>query len=283
MRQFQVPPDAALSPWVDRLWGWESEPGERIALPTLLPGTGAELYFHYRRPFSHRVGEADVQTCPQAHLLSLRRRPLALGPADELGFIAVRFRAGGVHRFTAVPGAELMDRVLSVGELWGPMGDFLARRVGESGTLAERLGLIQAFLLRCLHGRETDRLVEHAVGALYRECAAIAIGPLAARYHLGPRQFERRLRAVTGQSPAEVRRLGRFQKAIRALLLAPTASPLAVALDQGYYDQSHFSRDCRDLALASPGRLLQAARGTTHFYKTSSRLLARMALPFCPS
>jgi len=269
MRQFQVRPVAALSPLVDRLWGWESEPGERIALPTLLPGTGAELYFHYRRPFSRRVGENDWRLCPQAHLLCLRRRPLTLAPTEEIGFVAVRFRAGMVHRFSAMPGAELLDRVVSTGELWGQPGDEVARRVSESGTLAERLSLIQAFLVGSLRGGEADRLVEEAVGALYRESAGIAIGALAERFNLGPRQFERRLQAVTGQGPAEIRRQGRFQKTVRTLLLAPEAHPLDVALAQGYYDQAHFSRDCRALALESPGRLLRAARQTTHFYKTS--------------
>jgi len=283
MLEFQVRSVAALDAFVDRLWGWESEPGERVALPTLLPGTGAELYFHYRRPFSYRSAEGDSQACPLAHLLCVRRRPLVLCPAEGVGFIVIRFRAGMVHRFTRVPGSELMDRILPASDLWGPAGDVLAQRVGENRTLTERLELIQLFLLRCLHGGEADCLVEHAIDALYRESASIAIETLAGRYHLGPRQFERRLRAVTGQSPVEFRRLGRFQKAIRTLLLTPTASPLAVALDQGYYDQSHFSRDCRDLALASPGRLVQAARDTTHFYKTSNRLLTRMASPFSPS
>jgi methylphosphotriester-DNA--protein-cysteine methyltransferase len=283
MRTFHLLPDDALKPFIDRLWGWESAPGEVVALPTLLPGTGAELYFHYRTPFN-RLDEQGVPTaCARAHLLCVRRQPIPLCPASDVGFIAVRFRAGMLHRFTELPGQELIDNVLAVDDLWGGAGRQLACRVAESAGQAQRLRLIQDFLRRRLRADAADAMVEQAVAALYRESSSLAVAQLAKRLHLGPRQMERRVLALTGQSPAEIRRLGRFQKVVRSLLLTPAAKPLEVALAEGYYDQSHFSRDFHALAQAAPGRFLAMAQAKTHFYNTPRRALGMMATPANPS
>ena len=53
MKTFHVLPAPALRPFVDRIWGWESTGGAPVPLPTLLPGTGAELYLHYGAPFRY--------------------------------------------------------------------------------------------------------------------------------------------------------------------------------------------------------------------------------------
>lgn len=282
MRKFHVLPDDALKPFIDRLWGWESLPDECVPLPTVLPGTGAELYFHYRMPFHRIAAQGTPSVCDTAHLLCVRHRPIPLCSSNDLGFIAVRFRAGMLHRFTDIPGQELIDRDLSVADLWGRAGKELGLGVAEADSTLERLRLIQGFLLKQLRTKPADKLVEHAVSALYRESSSISIAHLALRLEIGQRQMERRFLAITGQSPAEVRRLGRFQKVVRTLLLAPSATPLDVALAHGYYDQSHFSRDFSELACAPPGRFLQMAQAKTHFYNTPRSTFARMTTPAHP-
>ncbi|MBA5636270.1 AraC family transcriptional regulator [Duganella sp. LX20W] len=272
MRRFHLLPIPPLQPYIDRLWGWESAPGETIALPTLLPGAGAELYFHYRRPFRHAgaAGDDGAALCSAphapAHLLSLRTVPLALATMAEVGFIAVRFRSGMLACFTPVPAAELHDRPRDVADVWGAPGRQCAAGVARADTHAERLTLIQQFLLRQLRPERADPLVEAAVDILYRSHGGVRIEPLADRLHLGRRQLERRVLAWTGQTPAALRRLCRFHHTVRALLLAPGAPGLDTALRHGYFDQAHFIHDFRALAHTTPQRFLRQASGTTHFY-----------------
>ena len=283
MRKFHCLPDDALKPFIDRLWGWESAPGEQVPLPTLLPGTGAELYFHYRAPFHRMMVSGPSVACNTAHLFCIRRQPVPLCTSHELGFIAVRFRAGMLHRFTDLPGRELIDRVLAIDDLWGQAGRELAQRVAESDVIPERLQLIQHFLSRQLRLEPVDNLVERAVSLLYRESSSISIAQLAMRLNLSRRQMERRFLALTGQHPAETRRLGRFQKAVRSLLLSPATAPLDAALAQGYYDQSHFSRDFRELTGDPPGCFLKMAQAKTHFYNTPHNALETMTTLVQPS
>ncbi|MGE5650734.1 MAG: helix-turn-helix domain-containing protein [Bacillota bacterium] len=263
---FQFLPHAALRPYIDRIWGWESAKKQRVALPTLLPGTGAEVYFHYRMPFCRNSAQAGMDSLPPAHLLCVRRVPIVLQPSDQVGFVAVRFRAGMLPRFTRIPPHELIDQACPVEELWGAAAKELAGRVAGIASFAGKAALIQSFLLARLRSGVGDALVEQAVADIYRECAALPIERLALRLGIGRRQLERRFKLATGQTPAEVRRLARFQKTARAVMLAPGMRYLDAALAHGYYDQAHFIRDFRELAQSTPQRHFEEARARTHFY-----------------
>ncbi|HEX5394627.1 MAG TPA: helix-turn-helix domain-containing protein [Rhodocyclaceae bacterium] len=276
MRQFTYFPPLDLAPYVDRLWGWESDAKETLALPTLLPGTGAELYFHYRKPF-----EYDASMSPRsekAHLFCLRRTALELMPAQDTGFIAVRFRAGMLHRFLDIPGEELIDCAEAMDDIWGSAGRIVAANVADAKSHEARTSLIVAFLRSRLAATAKDEVVEAAVSMLYG-APSLSIETLSTSLGLGRRQLERRFQGLTGQRPSEFRRLVRFQKTARALLLTPNANALDTALAHGYYDQSHFIRDFRSFAQASPQAYLATARHKTHFYNRSRTDSENMAPP----
>lgn len=329
MRIFHLRPAPELRPFIDRFWGWQSpefpasarNPGQgAIPLPLLLPGTGAEVYFHREVPFHALAsaaanGEAregispSAQALPDAHLLALRRRVLHLLPALRVDFIAVRFRAGMIHRFTPVPSAELADAPLTPRDLWGPAGAALAARLAETPSLPARAALLHAFLRARLRPEAPDALAEAAVDRLYRQSPAGApwsgdaagrngksaldetpdggmadagIDRLAAGLGLGRRQLERRVATLTGLAPVAWKRLVRLQKTARRLALAPDASLADTALALGYYDQAHCNRDFRALAGLTPGQYRALLVGRTHFYNPPGSSSGILAAPSSP-
>ncbi|WP_341678104.1 helix-turn-helix domain-containing protein [Niveibacterium sp. SC-1] len=274
MEIFQQRPTLRLRPFVDRFWGWRSAPGERIALPTLLPGTGAELFIHAGAPFGvHESGGA--RRLARAQLFCLRESRRELLPMCEVDFIAVRLRVGALPRFLAAPVADVQDRDCEAGALWGAEAEACVARVCSEADFKARVAHLEAFLLARLEASApADPLITHAVAALYVGEPDMRIEALAAAHGLGVRQFERRFARVSGVGPASLRRLVRFQRAVRHGLVAPEplardASLLDAALGAGYYDQAHFIRDFRALAGETPVRFFRAAREKTHFYNPS--------------
>lgn len=265
LKTFSLRPIAPLRPYIERLWGWESDGKETIELPTLLSGTGADVFFHYRTPFSHEAG-GRRHSLDSAHQTCVRRKPLHLCPSDSVGFVAVRFRAGCLHRFTPLPGADLIDQTLSASDLWGRAGRRLALDVINAPSRFQALRRLQRFLLERLRAGWTDALVERAVLTIYRACADVSIKRLASDLHIAQRQLERRFRDMTAQTPIEVRRLSRLQKVMRRLLLDRSSSLLDVIFAYGYYDQAHFIHHFAALGLGPPQQYLARARAKTHFY-----------------
>jgi len=268
MITFQQPPVPALRPFIDRLWGWETAPGETVALPAVLPGTGAELYFHYGAPFRPRAAGVPAHPLDADHLFCLRRAVADLAPQSGVGFVAVRFKAGAVCRFVPMAEASLRDETPSFSLLWGPEGRILRDRLSDAADRRARAGLLQDFLLARLRPEAADPRVEAGMALSYRQGGRLRMDDLAAGLDLGRRQLERRWRALTGQSPAEFARLVRFQRTVRRLMLDRRVRVVDAALEGGYWDQAHFVRDFGCRVGVPPGAWLASARARTHFYNT---------------
>lgn len=260
-------PNAVLSPYIERLWGWESDHAEILNLPTLLPGTGAEVFFHYRQPFSGEIGGALHRFDP-AHMVCVREKPIKLQSSSSVGFIAVRFRAGRLHRFTAVPGADLIDGIMSVTDLWGAPGHSLAQDMMNAKSRRSAISIIEKFLMDQLDDGTSDLLVEQAVGEIYKRCSNVSISDIALKVQVSERELQRRVKTLTGQTPIAFRKLSRVQHVMRELLLNSPSHMLEVALKYGFYDQAHFIHTFSGWGLGSPQRFLDEARNTSHFYNT---------------
>ncbi len=263
-RAFTLPPPA-LRPFVERLWSWESD--APVLLPVLLPGTGADLLLHYRRPFlalgsdgsRHRVAAAQI-SC----LRTFSCRLLAQGP---VGFVAVRFRGATIRHFGRRPLAELTDRFAAAQEHFGPEAAELPGQLAERGSFAARAALVIDFLQRLLE-RAGPALspADRALDALYYGDAEASVAALADDLGYSTRQLERLVGAAAGLSPKRFRRVARLHHTMRHLLLAEQSDYLDAALARGYYDQAHFIHELGALTGHTPRELLSRESFVSHFY-----------------
>ncbi|GIE95120.1 helix-turn-helix transcriptional regulator [Paractinoplanes rishiriensis] len=88
---------------------------------------------------------------------------------------------------------------------------------------------------------------------LHRSRGRLRVGAVATEVGVPRRQLERAFRQHFGMSPGAVQRVARFQRA--ADLIGLGVPLAAVAARSGYADQSHLSRETRDLAGWTPGEL----------------------------
>ncbi|CAN7653205.1 helix-turn-helix domain-containing protein [Acidovorax sp. LjRoot74] len=80
------------------------------------------------------------------------------------------------------------------------------------------------------------------------------------RMGLGQRQFERRFVAHWGMAPKQFQVIARLNSTLGSALAAPGGPVVDLAVDQGYYDQSHMARDVRRLAGEPLQALVQGSR-----------------------
>jgi AraC-like DNA-binding protein len=122
-----------------------------------------------------------------------------------------------------------------------------------------RFRAVDAVLTRALQPAPVDPVLVEAWHAL--RVGGGAVAALAEQLGWSPRRLSREFDREFGVSPKIVARLGRFDRARRELLRAPTVPVLAdLAARHGYYDQAHLAREFRDFAGLSPTALLAAER-----------------------
>lgn len=160
--------------------------------------------------------------------------------------------------FRAMAGAglpELSDQLLPLCDVLAPEWRDFAGDVLAAGSDGERLRLAQAFLnSRWRQPGQDD-------GAPW-------LRALQRRLHVvqravGERQFERKVKLLTGQTMQALRRTGRLESALlqaRADAGDGTLEWSRVAADAGYADQPHLCREVRRLAGAAPNELLRRSR-----------------------
>jgi AraC-like DNA-binding protein len=98
-------------------------------------------------------------------------------------------------------------------------------------------------------GAAWDR-IEQSGGALAVEDLVEEIG--YSRKHLAAAFKEH-----VGMPPKAMARLVRFQRALAALRSGRQQDLAQLALDLGYYDQAHFTREFRDFSGLTPGECLR--------------------------
>jgi AraC-like DNA-binding protein len=75
---------------------------------------------------------------------------------------------------------------------------------------------------------------------------------VVARTGASHRRFIQLFRDAVGLAPKRFRRVTRFQRALDSLRIAPEGGLASLALDLGYADQAHLTREFRAMAGLSP-------------------------------
>jgi AraC-like DNA-binding protein len=235
-------PCAALRPFVSEVHVMSLSPAPRRVL-TRLPNGGASLVF------CTRGGGEEV---------------LAIGPTLRASYKAsvevplctrFSFRPGSARAFFGVALHELVGRVASVTDLWGPRAARLRGNIARAkGSVAGTIRAIEEALL--------DRLAEGSVAAararlLARAVRAIESGvaedaqihALARRLGVSERQLRQVFHEEMGISPKRYARIARIR---RAAARAGSLGGARLAAESGFYDQAHMSAEFRDLLGVTP-------------------------------
>ena len=264
----EFPPPPGLAGLVDCLW--LSEAPAAPAGPALLP-------------VSHRVlpdNCTDIlwQDSGAAFFVGMMSTWFDVPAARRVRTVAVRFRPGAASLFVGpVPLASLIDQRAGLDQLWGRSA---ADRLGDklwsvARSDAERLALLTEALYARLSlapagARAASALASrvaaaapagqslalHAVAQLEASGGALRVESLAAALGVSRQYLANQFRDHVGLSPKLFARICRFQAARAAALAAEPGRHghdwATLALDSGYFDQSHLIRDFQDFTGASP-------------------------------
>jgi len=133
----------------------------------------------------------------------------------------------------------------------------LLQKLSNSQRPIDRVALLAAMLVDL----ERERLppipwLDFCIASIYHNNGAISINELVASADIGDRHFSRVFKEIVGIPPKYFCKVVQLNTVFEAINNSDDSRVLQLALDAGYYDQSHFIRDFKKLIGDSPERFL---------------------------
>jgi AraC-like DNA-binding protein len=250
-----IPPGNRLRPYVRSYWTF------RRASPLLIP---REEYMHPGGGFgiAFNLGtnlSLDAQPLTELVFLdgatTVSRKMSFSGTVDMIG---ISFYAGEAFPFLGIPLAELINETALLDILDRPALLALHGRLYEAKTLPARIRLLESWLIQRLKlGNERSPLIPESLSALRTAPDRQSIATLAASLSVSQRQLERLYQVQVGMTPKQYSTLHRVETARLALKQINRKSTTDLAVDLGFYDQSHFIREFSAVVGMTPYAYMQ--------------------------
>jgi AraC-like DNA-binding protein len=252
MRFHQFKPAAPLDRYIECFWYLETGP-EPGPVQRIVPDGSLELIIHAGAPFA-QIKNGVPETQPEVLFSGQITRPLFVAPQPHGRVFGIRFFPQAASALLRVPLFELTDRLLPLDSISPRLHDDLIP-ILDLPTSDSAFTAITHWLNHRFSALKAAPVVDHIARRIQRERGNISISELSSEYGLSSRQLQRLFAEHVGIAPKTLCRIARFQHVLN--LLQNNGDRWAdVAVDAGYYDQSHLLLDFRQFAAETPTFLL---------------------------
>lgn len=260
MRFSTLKPAALLSDFVDNFWLYEDYEAKHVNERILPTGT-IELVINLRENELRIYDAEQPSRCSRfsGAIVSGAYGKGFISDSEEEAFImGVHFKPGGAFPFLGVPAGDLADTHVDLETLWGSAARGLRERLCEAATAAERFHLLQESLISHLfRPMEHHYAVSTALEVFGRQID-VTVRDMARNVGLSQRRLIQVFKAEVGVTPKLFSRVQRFQRARAIIHRQEKAADWAgLAMDCGYFDQSHLIRDFLEFSGLSPAAYLR--------------------------
>jgi AraC-like DNA-binding protein len=182
--------------------------------------------------------------------------------AEEASIMGVHFKPGGAFPFLGIPAGELADAHVDLETLWGKSARELRERICLTEMPGKRFKILEAALLSHLF-RPLKRhdAVTAAISAFANTCHHWNVRDVVRQIGLSHRRFIEVFTAETGLTPKLFSRIQRFQQARKLSQKSVDPDWAMLAVECGYYDQSHLIHDFLEFSGFSPEEYIRHLNG----------------------
>jgi len=251
IRYYTIAPPPELAPYVRFYWVLEGNvpPGMPYVHRSMADGC-AELLFHYHNRFDELHTDGSEAPSFTSGLHGPARKYSRFRVHNGFGIFGAYLYPFALQTLLGIPAAEFSNRMTALDELPGKEGTELEERIMLAADNTQRAQILSAFLQKKRRSAKQElppvaAAIQHIV---HGGAAGIPIEKLASEYCLSLRQFERNFKQQAGFSPRLFARIIRFQSALAGRDSLPGKNLAQIALECGYYDQSHFIHDFREFS-----------------------------------
>jgi AraC-like DNA-binding protein len=248
-------PRAPLCEFVDDFWQYEDYVGDH-ARERILPSGTFEMVFNLQEDELRIYGSSqpdELRRFSGAVVSGPYREAFMSDAAEEAAILGVHFKPGGAFAVLGMPAHELCNTHIDLGAIWGRTANELRERLCALRDPVERFQLVeQALLQRLSNSLDRHGAVRVGLEVLTRSRGRTKVRDIAKAVDLSQRRFIELFAGEVGVTPKLFSRLQRFQYALACARRVADVDWAQLAVECGYFDQSHLIHEFREFSGVSP-------------------------------
>jgi AraC-like DNA-binding protein len=195
-----------------------------------------------------REGQTDLRR-PPALVVGARSVYETVDTSDMADLVGIVFSPGGFPSIAADAAHHFSNQTVALDSIWGGDAHRLRNLLRDLDSPELRLRQLEQFLATRfssqLDRRRKPPQVQFALRYFAHNPSIASVRETARQIGWSERRFSQIFREEVGFSPKIWCRIQRFQRAVRQLHDGADIRWAELALDCGYYDQSHFANEFR--------------------------------------
>jgi AraC-like DNA-binding protein len=172
--------------------------------------------------------------------------------------VGLKFRPGSALTWLRIPASEIVDARAPLECFWGADARLATERIGSANNpddVARQFELsLKHWLPKVAPAEEVPGTIFHTVSSR-RDYSIPVSRQLSDSLGLSERTLRRRCYEAFGYGPKTLDRILRFQRFLGLARERGVGGTSDLAADAGYSDQSHLTREARDLAGLTPSNI----------------------------
>jgi AraC-like DNA-binding protein len=239
-------PGASLNEFIQTLW-YTCVSGPLAGRERVLPSGCTQIIVNVARDYILEcIGEGPGIRMAPALVVGARSTYEIVDRSDMADLAGIVFRPAGFAAFARDAADLFSNRNVSLDAVWGSKAGALRERLSRPGSPAEKLNALERFLRdEFVPRRGPHPMVAYALSRVSGAREISTIAEIAADTGWSMRRFSQVFREEVGLTPKAWCRLQRFQRAVKLLHSGADVAWSQMAVDCGYYDQSHFANEFR--------------------------------------
>lgn len=268
MKYYTIQPPEILKPFVRFFWVLEHElaAGETPYIYRSIADGCTEMVFHYQTNFEEIIADGKEISGPSGIQFQTDKYRRFI-TRQSFGIFGVYIYPFAVPRFFNIPSSHTTNLALDYDTFLGSAGRELEEPMMLAANNIKRVEILTDFLLmRLRHQVPTDDRIIASIRHVIHTKQHKTVAQLADTFNFSARQFDRKFKEYAGFSPKTYLRLIRLQDAIQQY--SSNKSLTQIALECGYYDQSHFIHDVKAFTGYHPGFYFSGKAEGTEYRNT---------------
>lgn len=267
----RAPDSSKLAKYVSRIWTYSCKPDP--GYEKIFPTPNAQLLINlYGQTLSHWTVDGSIlREAGSPGLQGVLTEPVMIDRIQKTDICGVQFAVGGLSAFTDQYAERFVNHIVDAADIWGDAVFSLREELQSTMDPKHRCAQIESFLLQRFHNNQIE------LEMLRKFTDLLDSGENVTTLQNTQGISQRRLHALfdrhVGIRPKHYSRIARFTRTLPGISKKQQLS--RIALDLGYSDQAHMTREFQQFASSSPRSALIVDGEPNHAYVETDEIFKK--------